>query len=377
MDAVIQTCSRCLMDSTIRGIRFDANGVCSFCRMHDELEKQYPLNKAGQQKFYRLIEQIKKKGKHKEYDCIVGVSGGRDSTYTLYTAVKLGLRPLAVHFDNGWNSEIAVSNIKNATTKLNVDLDTVVADWEEFKDLQISFLKASVSDAEVPSDYAIISTLFQEAHKEGVHYILNGHSFRTEGIAPLSWTYMDGRYLKSIQRKYGKMRIRSFPIMSLPRLLNYTFINRIRFIHVPEYIPYDHKEVDRVLKEELGWQYYGGHHHESVYTNFFQSYLLPKKFGIDKRRLEYSALIRSGQMTREDALNKLSQPYPYEKEIIDYTISKLGMTQEEFDRIMSNRPRTFHDYPTYYPVIKAMTIPIMIACKLDVLPRVFYEKYLG
>jgi N-acetyl sugar amidotransferase len=373
----IKVCSRCMMDSTIRGIHFDHDGVCNFCRMHDQLEKQYPLTSEGRRKFIKLIEKIKANGKNKDYDCIVGISGGRDSTYTLYTAVKLGLRPLAVHFDNGWNSEIAVSNIKNATTRLNVDLSTVVADWEEFKDLQISFLKASVSDAEVPTDYAIISTLYQEAKKEGVNYILNGHSFRTEGIAPLGWTYMDGRYLKSIHKMFGKKKIKSFPIMTLHQLLDYTFLKRIKFIHVPEYIPYDHQEVDRVLKEELGWQYYGGHHHESVYTNFFQSYFLPKKFHIDKRRLEYSALIRSGQMARGDVIKELSTPYPYEKELVDYTISKLGLTHEEFNRIMAEKPKTFHDYPTYYPIIKAMSIPIQIACKLDILPSVFYEKYLG
>jgi N-acetyl sugar amidotransferase len=373
----LQTCTRCLMDSTVRGIRFDSNGICNFCRMHDQLEQQHPLDETGKKNFEKLIAKIKKDGKNKEYDCIVGVSGGRDSTYTLYTAVKAGLRPLAVHFDNGWNSEIAVNNIKNTTNKLNIDLHTVVADWEEFKDLQIAFLKASVSDAEVPTDYVIISTMFQEANNAGVKYILNGHSFRTEGIAPLGWTYEDGRYLKSVHKQFGKMKITSFPIISLTELLYYTFVKQIKFIHVPEFVEYKQSDVDRVLTEECGWKYYGGHHHESVYTNFFQSCYLPMKFGIDKRRLEYSALIRSGQMRREDAMRELEKPYPYDKKIVQYTISKLGLSQKEFDEIMATPPKSFHDYPTYYPIIKAAAMPIKIACTLNVLPPVFYEKFLG
>lgn len=298
-------CSKCISDTTIPEIRFDENGVCNFCKVHDDLEKKYPLNEEGKRKLNELVEEIKTKGKNHEYDCIIGVSGGRDSTFTLHTAVKLGLRPLAVHFDNGWNSEIAVSNIRKPTNKLNVDLHTVVADWEEFKDLQIAFLKASVSDAEIPTDYAILSVLYQVANELEIKYILIGHSFRTEGIAPLGWTYMDGRYVKSVHEKFGKTKIKSFPILSLWELLYYTFVKKVKFIHLPEYIEYDQKKVMEVLEKELNWEFYGGHHHESTYTNFFQSFYLPKKFNIDKRKIECSALIRSGQMTRDEALENI------------------------------------------------------------------------
>ena len=371
-------CSRCVSDTTIPSIRFDERGVCNFCKRHDEMEKKFPLNELGQQKLNQLIEEIKAKGKNKDYDCIVGVSGGRDSTYTLYTAVKLGLRPLAVHFDNGWNSEIAVGNIKKATTKLDVDLHTVVADWEEFKDLQKSFLKASVPDAEIPTDYVIISVLYQTASEIGTKYLLNGHSFRTEGIAPIGWTYMDGRYVKSVHKKFGKAELKSFPILSLSKLVYYVTIKRIIYVPLLQYMHYNQKEVGEILKKELDWVYYGGHHHENIYTHFFQSYLCPKKFNIDKRKLEYSALIRSGQLTREEALKEIREnPYPYDKEIVDYTISKLGLSSEEFEEILSAKPKTFHDYPTYYPIIKASRVPIKIACKLNLLPQIFYEKYLG
>lgn len=368
-------CSRCILDTTVPDIHFDKDGVCNYCKIHDELEKAHPLTEEGERYFQSLINKIKQDGKGKEYDCVVGVSGGRDSTYTLYVAVEMGLRPLAVHFDNGWNSDLAVSNIKNVTDKLGVDLYTHVADWEEFKDLQISFLKASVSDAEVPTDYAILSVLYKVAHENGINYIFNGHSFRTEGVAPIGWTYMDGRYIRTIQRQFGTLPLTSFPIMSLTDLLYYTFVKRIQVINVPEYIEYEHEKVGRILESQVGWKYYGGHHHESLYTVFFQSYYLPQKFDIDKRKLEYSALIRSGQMTRKSALEEIKTPYPYDKEIVDYTISKLGLSKEEFNEIMAAKPRSFKDYPSYYPIIKSCGYPIKLACNLNLLPPIFYEKY--
>jgi len=370
-----QICSRCVLDTTVPEIHFDKDGVCNYCKIHDELEKAHPLTEDGKNNFQSLIKKIKDDGKGKEYDCVVGVSGGRDSTYTLYVAVEMGLRPLAVHFDNGWNSDLAVSNIKNATDKLDVDLYTHVADWEEFKDLQISFLKASVSDAEVPTDYVILSVLYKAAYENNIRYIFNGHSFRTEGVAPIGWTYMDGRYIRKVQRQLGTLPLTSFPIMSLADLLYYTFVKRIKVINLPEYIEYEHEKVGHILESQLGWKYYGGHHHESLYTVFFQSYYLPQKFNIDKRKLEYSALIRSRQMTREEALKEIETPYPYNKEIIEYTINKLGLSKDEFNEIMAAKPRSFKDYPSYYPIIKVCGYPIKLACNLNLLPPIFYEKY--
>ena len=377
-DTTSHICNRCILDSTIPNIHYDEKGICNFCRMHDVLDQKYPLNEVGRKKFEMIIEGVKKNGQGKEYDCVVGISGGRDSSYTLYIAKKMGLRPIAVHFDNGWNTEISVRNIKNATEKLEVDLHTHVADWEEFKDLQIAFLKASVSDVEVPTDFAIISVLYEVAKKYGIKNILIGHSFRTEGIAPLEWTYIDAKYIRSIYKMFGKKKkITSFPLMSMTQLIYYTFFLRMNFIHVPEFIEYDHDKVNKVLTEELGWQYYGGHHHESSYTEFIQSYLLPKKFNIDKRKLEFSALIRSGQMKRDDAINELKKPYPYRQDLIPYVMNKMGLNQQEFEEILSAPPKSFHDYPSYYPIIQLMKYPIWIACKFDLLPQVFYEKYIN
>jgi len=372
-----QRCTHCISDTTIPDIRFDENGVCNYCKIHDELEKEFPRGDAGKRKLDAVIEQIRLSGRGKPYDCVLGVSGGRDSTYTLYLAAKLGLRPLAVHFDNGWNSEIAVSNIKNAVSRLKIDLYTHVADWEEFKSLQVSFLKASVSDAEVPTDVAIFGTLHQAAAREGIRYIINGHSFRTEGVVPIGWTYMDGRYIKSIHRLFGGKRLKTVPNFTMFDLLHYTLIKRIRVVPLLNYVEYRHEQVQAILEKELGWQYYGGHHHESYYTHFFQSFYLPTKFNIDKRLLEYSALVRSGYLSREDALEKMKEEYKYDQDLVQYTVKKMCLSQDEFTDIMARPRKSFKDYPTYYPLMNVFRYPVKIACDLGILPSLLYQKYLG
>ena len=375
----LRVCTRCVSDTTIPGIRFDDQGVCQFCRIHDELEKRFPRGEMGQQLLSRLVDRIRTKGRNQRYDCVVGVSGGRDSTYALYTAVNLGLRPLAVHFDNGWDSEIGVNNIKNALTRLEVDLYTHVADWEEFKDLQLAFLRASVSDAEIPTDVAIFGTLHQAAVREGIQYIINGHSFRTEGVAPIGWTYMDGKYINSVHKQFGcRPKPKTVPNFTLRELLYYILVKRIKTVPLLNYVEYDQQEVGEMLEREVGWIYYGGHHHESHYTHFFQSFLLPQKFNIDKRKVEYSALVRSGQMARDEALKEICEkPYPYDQELVDYTIKKLGLSPAEFEEIMTAEIRTFHDYPTYFPLMRRLRLPVKIATDLNLLPSLLYQKYLG
>lgn len=222
-----QICRRCIMDTTVPDIRFDESGTCNYCRIHDDLEKYYPVNEMGQQKLKNLIDKIKNKGKNKKYDCIVGVSGGTDSTHCLYLAKKWGLRPLAVHLDNGWNSEIAVNNMKRATKKLGIDLKIIKVDWEEFKDLQIAFLKASIPDVEIPTDIGIYSILYRVASKEDIPYIINGHSFRTEGSCPIGWTYMDGKYIESVYKKFGKnKKLRKFLNIQISNLLFHFFCEK-------------------------------------------------------------------------------------------------------------------------------------------------------
>ncbi|MDQ3190058.1 MAG: N-acetyl sugar amidotransferase [Bacteroidota bacterium] len=370
-------CKRSVLDTTIPGIVFDEKGICGFCKVYDELEKIYPLTKR-EEGLKELVEKIKKRGENKKYDCIVGVSGGTDSIYTLYHAVKLGLRPLAVHFDNGWNSKIAVSNIKNACQKLNVDLFTYVVDWEEFKDLQVSFLKASTSDADIPSDIGIMATLINAAAKENVKFVLNGHSFRTEFVMPIGWTYMDGKYIKSVHKKFGTKKLRSFPNFTLMDMVWYNIVRGIKIVPFLNYFDYQKEKAMALLKDELNWEYYGGHHHESTYTKFFQSYYLPKKFNIDKRKTELSAMVLSGHISRNEALKEIqANPYHFDQEVVDYTISKLGLSKEEFEKIMKSPVKSFHDYPTYFPMIKALKPFVKLAADLKLIPQLLYFKYLG
>ncbi|MFO7523980.1 MAG: N-acetyl sugar amidotransferase [Ignavibacteriaceae bacterium] len=371
-----KVCTRCLMDDTVKGISFDENSECTFCKIHDELEKKFPLNEETPKRLQSLVDKIKQDGKGKKYDCILGVSGGRDSTYTLYNAVKLGLRPLAVHFDNGWNSEIAVQNIKNATKILGVDLHTHVADWEEFKDLQRSFLFASVPDAEVPTDWVIFSVLFDEAARYNVKYIIHGHSFRTEGTTPITWTYMDGKYIHDVQRRFGKLRLKSFPNMSMSRYAYYSLIKKIQQLRILYYIPYNEKEVFRIIENELSWKNYGDKHHESKYTAFFQAYILTRKFNIDKRKLHYSAKVRNGQLTREEALEVIKKdPYTGGMDSLDYCLKKLDLSYEDFDKIMANSPKSFRDYNSYYSLVMALKKPISWGNRVGIVPDTVYKKY--
>lgn len=372
-----KVCTRCVMDQTIPEIQFDEQGECQFCKIHDVLEMKYPLGKPGEERLEKVIEKIKLAGKGKPYDCLCGTSGGRDSTWTLLLAKKYGLRPLAVHFDNGWNSEIAVRNIKNATEILNIDLETVVADWDEFKDIQMAFLKASVPDVEVPTDVAIHKVMHKIAAKEGIKYILNGHSFRTEGVSPRGWTYMDGRYIRSIQKKFGQVGLKDFHNFNINDLIYYSFIKGIKVIPILNYLPYDQKEVSEMITKELNWEYYGGHHHESTYTEFIQSYLLPKKFNIDKRKTELSALIRSGQISRAEALAEIEgSTYQYRKELIDYIISKFSITKEEWESLFNLPVKSYLDYPTYYPYMLKFKMVIKKMTELNLLPELLYLKYL-
>lgn len=373
----LRVCTRCILDTTVGDIWFDELGECKYCKIHDELEKAHPLGDRLQIELDEMISKIKKSGSKNKYDCIVGISGGRDSSYTLLTAKKLGLRPLAVHFDNGWNSDISVRNIKKACEKLDVDLFTIVADWEEFKDLQVSFLKSSTPDADIPTDYAIYSVLYDMANKEGIKYILNGHSFRTEGTSPISWTYMDPLYVKDVHKKFGKIKkIKSFPHMSVAKLQYFIWVKGVREFRLMEFIDYNKKKVDDVLKKELDWEYYGGHHHENHYTKFFQSYYLPQKFKIDKRKTELSALVRSGQITRKEALMEIeASPYHFEQDTVDYAINKLNLTKDEWEIIMKTPIKSHDDFKTLLPFIKAMKWPIKMATQMRVLPKILYLKY--
>jgi len=378
-NSITRRCTRCICDTTIQGITFDNEGVCNYCHEHDERDRNYPISAEGKLKLNSMIDSIKKNGEGKEYDCIIGVSGGTDSTYCLYLAKKWGLRPLAVHFDNGWNSEISVSNIKNATSKLNIDLFTWVADWEEFKDLQIAFLKASVPEADMPTDIAYLSVLYKCALKEGLNYIITGSNFRTEGKQPPAWGYGDGKYIESVYREFGKQKkLQKVPNHTLTDLIYYHIIKKIQIIKPLYYVNYRKYEAMKILENELNWKYYGGHHYENVYTRFIHGYYLPTKFNIDKRIIEYSALIRSNQLNREEALVKIKEEiYPKNlvSQDIQFVLSKLDLTQDDFDKIMQAPNKRFYNYNTYYPLIMKLRFLLDIAYKLKLYPDKLYGKY--
>lgn len=343
------------MDTTDQEIEFDKNGVCNHCRKYDErASKELYYDEAGQEKLKQLIGEIKEEGKNKKYDCLIGVSGGTDSTFLLYMLKKLGLRPLAVHLDNGWNPELASKNIEMTLKKLNVDLHTFVLNWEEFKDLQLSFLKASIANAEIPTDHAILAVLYHTAAERGIKYIISGGNIVTEAIMPDSWMYdaKDWRIIKSIHKKFGKIKLKTFPVLTIFDWVFYTFVKKIKYIPLLNYIQYNKKEAVQIIEKELGWRNYGLKHYESIYTRFFQGYILPKKFNIDKRRAHLSTLICSGQIKRDMALEEMkNNPYLNEdilKEDKEYVLKKMGITNEEFEKIMSLPVKTYKDYPNNY-----------------------------
>ena len=370
MERPYQICTRCIMDTTDQEIQFDENGVCNHCKQYDErANKELYLDEAGQQKLNRIVNEIKEKGKNKEYDCLTGVSGGVDSTMALYTIKKLGLRPLAIHLDNGWNTELSVRNIEQVVKKLNIDLYTYVLDWEEFKDLHLAFLKSSIANAEIPTDHAIIAILYHMAFKKGIKYIISGGNIVTEAIMPNSWMYdaKDWRLIKNIHKKIGNVKLKSFSPLTLFEWIYYTFVKRIKYIPVLNYIPYVKKDAVQLLKKELGWKPYRHKHYESIYTRFFQGYILPRKFNIDKRKAHLSTLICSGQMTREEALEEMKHDFYPPHEIQDdkeYVMKKFGLTEEEFEKIMSQPIKTYRDYPNNYILFKKLDFFVKFAKKI-------------
>jgi N-acetyl sugar amidotransferase len=370
---MVQRCTRCIYDDNTPGISFDDQGVCNYCKMHDQLELEYPGGTTGQKKLKELAQKIKKEGKNREFDCVVGVSGGCDSSYLLYKTKELGLRPLAVHFDNTWNSKIAVENIHRVLKKLDVELYTFVMDNEEFNELALSFLKASVPEIDALTDVALTTVLYMAAEKHNVKYIFNGHSFRTEGITPLGWFYFDGKYIESVHKAHGSGKMNNFPNLWLALWLKWLFkgIKRYRPLY---YLDYDKEAAKKFLTKELNWQWYGGHHMENRYTIFCHD-LLRNKFNIDMRYVEFSALVRSNQMERDFALQEIARKIPYDQEILIEVKKRLRLSDEEFESILQTPKRTFMDYETYHPTFKRLRPLFWIMYKADLIPKSFYMKY--
>lgn len=366
------------MDTDVPEIEFDEKGECNYCKLYDDLDLEYPINsEQSDSNLEMLVKEIKDSGKNNEYDCIVGLSGGTDSCYSLYKAKELGLKPLAVHFDNGWNSEIAVSNIKAVTKALDVDLFTYVVDWEEFKDLQLSFLKASVPDVELPTDWGIHGCLYQVAADNNVRHIVNGITFRAEGNMPSGWDYADGKYIQSVQKKYGKKKLKTFPQMTLSKMVYYIFLKRIKMVRFLNYFDFNKKDAKRLLSSKFGWVDYGGHHYESVYTRFYQSYISPVKYNMERRKVSLSAQVRSGHISREEALNTLKTNL-YKEELLKddmaYIAKKFGLNADELGNILNLPNKSFKDFKTYFPLFRRLRFFIKYASKFKIIPVFYHDK---
>lgn len=351
-----RVCTRCVMDTTDPDIVFDADGVCNHCHTHLKMIAERVLIGAeGRARLNTIVDEIRRNSLGKPYDCVIGVSGGVDSTYTAWLVKKLGLRPLAVHLDNGWNSEIAVRNIERVLEKLGIDLFTHVIDWEEYKDIQRAFLLANVPDVEIPTDHAILATLYEAVRRNGIRTIVSGHNEATESHLPQAWSqgHLDYGYIHSVHSRFGTGKT-----STLPKIGFRSYLRNVRFgfdtVMLLNYVDYSRGEAVRRITDDLGWQDYGGKHHESIFTRWYQGRYLVRKFGFDKRKCHLSSLISSGEMRRDQALAKLQQP-PYDEalqeEDTSYVAKKLGFTRDQLDTIMRTPPADFSDYDSYQKLL--------------------------
>lgn len=351
-----QICTRCVMDTSDPEISFDEHGVCNHCHRYDQQIAAYVKRDAdGWAKMEAKAAAIRQEGAGKRYDCIIGLSGGVDSSYVAYLVVKrLGLRPLAVHMDNGWNTEIAVANIENIVSRLGIDLHTVVLDWEEFKDLQAAFVRAGVPDCEIPTDHAIAAVLYRTAAEQGVRHIIGGSNLATEQMVPRTWSagHVDWLYIRSIHRQYGHLpKLGNFPHFTLlDYAISWPYWQRFRMTYVLNFLEYDKFAAIELMKRELGWVSYGDKHHESIYTRFYQAQYLISKFKADKRRPHLSCLVNDHRLTREEALAEMAKD-PVGRDVAasdrEFVLKKLGISEEEFSQILSAPPKTYWDFDSY------------------------------
>jgi N-acetyl sugar amidotransferase len=349
-----QVCTRCVMDTSASNISFDQDGICNFCTSFEHQLKEVVFATEDSRAIRRaaFIEQVKQAGKGKRYDCVMGLSGGVDSSYALDLAVKEGLRPLAVHMDNNWNSELASSNIKNLVAGLNVDLYTHVIDWPEYKKLMQAFFDADVIDVELLYDNAMLAVNYSQAKKYGIKYILSGSNSATEGMPmPEGWNWRkwDKTNIKALG-KLGGVKLKTFPVVGTVDYVVNRVIRRIEWVPYLDYYDYQKDQALELLEREYGYKRYPYKHYESIFTRFYQGYLLPEKFGVDKRKLHLATLVMSGQMTRDDALARLQEsPYPVLEGLETdrrYFLKKMGWSEADLASYLA-RPEKRHDlYPS-------------------------------
>lgn len=373
-----QQCAISVMDTIgDPDIKFDEKGICNYYYEYLAAEeKQGFAGAAGEAKLNEAVSRIKAAGANNEYDCVIGLSGGADSTYLCYLAKQLGLRPLVVHFDYGWNSELAVQNIENTTKKLGFHLLTYVMDWPEFKELQRSYFKASVIDLDVPADHMIFGALFKTAAKFNIKYLLSGNNVWTEHTLPRTWNYnkFDLVNLKNIHFTYSKTPLKKLPALGLWQYAWYQLVKNIQSVQLLNFIEYKKEEVKNIITRELGWRDYGGKHHESIFTRFYQGYILMRKFNVDKRKAHLSNLIFAGQLSKQEAIAELQRPAydpVMQEQDKEYVAKKLGFTREEFEAVLSQPNKSHQSFGTdesqrlmYFKLMRAIKPLTSIVKKL-------------
>ena len=351
-----QICTRCVLDTTGDPfISFDEDGICNYCLEYDQttIPQRIPPDIAVK-KLHEIVNEIKHAGAKNKYDCILGLSGGMDSSYIAYLAMKHGLRPVVIHLDNGWDTELAVKNIENILKKTGFDYYNHVINWDEFRDLQLAYLKASVIDIEVVTDQAIFALLHLSARKNKIKYILTGDNPTSERVMPRGWSFKknDLSNFNAIQKKFGTQKIITYPLMGIYDAKYYRLVCGIRYATLLHFVPYNYKEVRKLLETEFNWKNYEWKHCESVFTKFYQGYILPKKFNVDKRRAHLSDLILSGQKSREDSLIKLRENY-YDDDTLktdyDFVLRKLNLSKDEFEAIMALPVVSHESFPQDRP----------------------------
>lgn len=371
-----QICSKCIYDERVGGINFDESGECNYCKQIDALTLDYGTGtQKGNAKFDKILVQIKKDGRNKKYDCIIGVSGGTDSSFILHLTKKWGLRPLAVHYDNTWNSAISTENIRKVLSKLDIDLYTHVVDNQEVDDIFKSFFLADVLEIDASTDLALAEVMYRAAWKYKVKYVLEGHSFLTEGISPISKNYFDGKYIRSVHKIFGQKKMNTYPLMTISRFLFWTIFAKIQKIRPLWYIDYNKEDAREFLEKTYDWQYYGGHHLENRMSAYAHSVYLPSKFNTDMRNNTLSALVRSGRITQKFALEEYDKPPIIEKGLVEYFKKRLKLSSEEYELIMGRKARSWIEFPTYKKTFELLRPMFKILAANNLVPMTFYIKY--
>jgi hypothetical protein len=369
-------CSKCIYDDSIEGISFDSAGVCNYCHQIDQLKSSYLSGPTGGPlALGEIIKKIQRRGKRRKFDCVVGVSGGTDSSYLLMKTIDWGLRPLAVHYDNTWDTALAARNIKLVTGAIKVDLYTYVVDNLVVDDIKLAFLRSGVREFDADTDMAFVQVLRKVAAQNGIKYILEGHSFLTEGLTPVGANYLDGKYIASVHKRFGSLSGRQFPNMMFVDFMKWTLVHRQKFIRPLWYLDYDKSLAQKELMERTGWVDYGGHHLENRASSFAHTIWLPRRFGIDYRILTLAARVRRGELDRDVALQLYNAPIQTDATLLSYVKRRLWLSDQEFMEIMDGKVRTWREFKTYKRRFELLKPLFFLMARFKLVPMSFYIKY--